>query len=312
MSDESHGICVIVLNYFGATHTRHCAEALIGQTLDTLCLVDNSNDAEQARAIRALAADIQANGAGFTVRVLINDSNLGFGRAINAAITTDRQQGGHRYYLLLNNDALVPPEGIASLLQTLRRPPAAALVSPRIRTDQRCNGWLHYNRWLSHIDVTPSPRTFSYLIGACLLIDAETIDDGGPFDEVFFCYGEDVLLNWRTQQRGGIRRCADDVIVDHIGSASSGHCSPLYEYHIAHSHILLAARLADGPGQRRWYLLGRAIYLPARALLRTLRFRDSTPLRMLWRAWRGQAPVLSTADPGMQPSTIAKPGRKIS
>ena len=307
MNGKSQGICVIVLNYFGATHTRNCVEALIGQAIDTLVLVDNSNDADQTRAIRAIAADVEASGVGFAVHVLVNAGNLGFGRGINAAIATDRRQGGHRYYLLLNNDAVVPAEGVATLLRTLRRPPAATLVSPRIRTGRRCSCWLHYNRWLSHITHTPSRWAFPYLIGACLLIDANHIDEGGPFDEAFFCYGEDVLLNWHTRLQGGGIRCADDVIVEHLGSASSGLCSPLYEYHVARGHILLATRLAEGPWQRCWFWLGRAGYLPARALLRTLRFHDTTPLRMLWLAWRGQVPAL-TPRPGMKSSQSGRPG----
>ena len=306
MSAVVRDLCCIVLNHFGAERTAACARALLGQTLDTLYLVDNSADAAQARALHVLAAALEDDGAGFDVRVLCHDRNLGFAGGVNAAVAVDRASGGHRYYLLLNNDALVPAGGVAALRGALGAEPRAALASPRIRTGARCGCWLYYHPVLGHITHRPSPRAFPYLTGACLLIDAAFIDDGGPFDETFFFYGEDVLLTWRVRQRGGLARCVPDVVVDHAGSASSGQCTAFYEYYLVRGHLLLADKLARNRWQRYGYLLGRIGYLPLRALRRCLRFQSLLPARALWWAAAGSSPVPAA---GAQPPMARASGR---
>jgi len=283
MSGPSDGICCIVLSWFGATLTRACTKALIGQPIDLLYLIDNSADAGECRTLRVIAERLRD--AGMRVEVRCNDANLGFARAINAVIASDRRAGGHAYYLLLNNDALVPTGGVAGLRRSLRSEPPAAMASPRIRTDGRCDCWLYYYLLPGHIAHRPSRRAMPYLTGACLLLDAAWISDGGPFDEGFFFYGEDILLNWQLRRRGAMIRCAEDIVVEHIGSASSGGGSRFYETEIVRGHLLLANRLARSTRQRYQLLLGRLVYLAARAALRAIRLRDPMPIRALGGVW---------------------------
>lgn len=290
MSDRPRDLCVIVLNYFGAERTGRCAQALIGQPLDTLYLVDNSADAGEAEAMRGIAADLKNAGAGFDVRVLEHSRNFGFSQGVNRTLISDRRTGGHRYYLFLNNDALLPARAISGLLQTIREPPAAALVSAQIRSGARSGCWMHYFPGFGHMSFTPSRWAFPFATGACLLVDAAWVGENGLFDDDFFLYGEDVLLSWQVRKRGGRIRCSEEVLVEHAGSASSGQCSLFYEYHIVRGHILLGRKLAGSAWERRRFFIGRAAYLSARALVRALRCRSSAPLSALWAAWWERPP----------------------
>ena len=69
-------------------------------------------------------------------------------------------------------------------------------------------------------------------------------------------------------------------------SASSGQASATYERFLVESHWLLARKLAKNRLELGLYLLGRALSLSARALLRALRQRSLVPLTALWRGWR--------------------------
>jgi GT2 family glycosyltransferase len=287
-------ICCIVLSHFGAGRTRACARALLGQPITTLYLVDNSADRREAQAIRDLAAELARDGTGFAVRVLCPAQNLGYARGVNAAVADDRAAGGHALYLLLNNDALLPAGAVATLVQALREAPSAALVGPRIRNRGRTVCGLYYWAWLGHGSVRPLPGAMHFLTGACLLLDAAVIGPDGPFDEDFFLYGEDVLLNHQVRRRGGIIRASPELLVEHGGSASSGQGTLFYEYHVARGHLLLARKLGRGRLQRTLYRLGRLVYLPLRALLRCLRQRSLVPARALWLLWRGRPPPAPT------------------
>ena len=291
-------VCCIVLNYFGAERTRACARALLGQPIETLYLVDNSAHAPQAEALRTLAAALAGAGAKFSVHVLCPAQNLGYAGGINAAVAADRAAGGHARYLLLNNDALLPPGAVATLVAHLCAEPSAALVAPRVRQGARSTCGLHYWPWLGHQTPWPAPFTLPFLTGACLLLDARAITRAGPFDADFFLYGEDVLLNTQIRRRGGVVRCVAGLEVEHAGSASAGHGSLFYEYHVARGHLLLARKLARSGLERRINLLGRGLYLPLRAMLRCARQRNLNPARALWRLLRGRAappPMASTA-----------------
>jgi N-acetylglucosaminyl-diphospho-decaprenol L-rhamnosyltransferase len=291
MQRVSLGVCCIVLNHFGRSHTRDCIESLRGQAIDTLVLVDNSADRDEEAAIRTMARELEASAPGFRIEVVCNPENLGFAPAINAVVAADRlRRQPHGHYLLLNNDAVLPPDAVAVLLRALRARPNTAMVSPRIRTDPHCGCWLYYYPALGHISHRPSRWAFPYLRGACLLIDAAYVPSGGPFDAAFFFYGEDILLNWQIRAAGGVAGCVDEVVVDHIGNASSGRCTPFYEYHIAYGHLLLGRRLAGSALQRGFYWSARILYLSVRALLRSLRCRSFAPLLALGRALFAHGP----------------------
>jgi len=285
-------LCVIVINYFASDTTRRCLDSLRSEAFDTLHVIDNSADPEANQAFLRMIAGFEEEPPPWELIVSVNDENIGFGRAVNRAIQSDRSQGsGHRRYLLMNNDAVGEPGFVAGLVEKANESEAIALVTPRILWGKEfvCLRW--YHRLTAHISKGPLPGSFSYATGCCLLVDDRLLsDDSRLFDEEFFMYGEDVLLTWTAKQRGFEVVCADAVTIEHEGSGSSAHGGYFYEYHVTRGHWILGRKLYGNVWNRASAKLFRFPYLLIRATLHSFRFRSTAPIRALGAAMRSQSP----------------------
>ena len=281
-------VCVVVLNYFSHKNTEACVKSLINQRLDTLYLVDNSADKQQAEFIYEIADRLTNCGATFAVTVLISESNVGFGAGINFAIKHDfKNTGGHDLYLLLNNDTVLPQNTLEVLIEEKSNKPNVALLSPKINWGGEVMCYRGYIALLGHVTKQPTRLAAPYLTGCCLLVEAELIDENNSlFDEEFFMYGEDIWLNWKAQQLGKEIYCTDKVTIFHEGTGSTTHGNFFYEFHVARGHILLAKKLGNTMPYKIAMVVGRLFYLPARSILRCFRYRKMDPLKALVEAFR--------------------------
>lgn len=150
----------IVVNYrTAALCARSVASILAQGGVDAgITIVDNSEDADEARQLRALASD--------RVRVLVSERNAGFGAACREAFALDDAP----LVLLLNPDAHLLPGALARLVAFMGENPGAGAVSPRAWLDDDCRMLLPPSR-------LPRPRD--------LLVDAAT----DPFP---------ALAHWRS------------------------------------------------------------------------------------------------------------------
>ena len=281
-------ICVIVLNYFDYAGTKRCVSSLIGQKFDTLYLVDNSGDQQEAKLTYKIKSFLEQQNISFEIELLVNLKNLGFGSGINAAIKTDRKKsGGHDYYLLLNNDAVLTERTIERLVKKCIDNPNIALASPLIEWAGRPVRYYGYNKLFGHVTSTPTPYAQPYLSGCCLLADKILIDDSGKlFDEDFFMYGEDIELNWRAKKLGKKICCVDEITIFHEGTGSSKHGEFFYEYHVARGHFLLGVKARTSENRISIYSISRVLYLSVRAAIRVVRYRNFAPLIATYMAFR--------------------------
>jgi len=157
------------------------------------------------------------------VRLIANESNLGFTHGNNQGIAAS--QG--RYVLLLNPDTEVVGDAVATLLAFLEAHPDVGVVGPQLRYP---DGSIQPSRrrfptlatafvestvlqplfagssLLRRYYVADQPddvtQDVDWLVGACLLVRREAIDQAGPLDEGFFMYSEE--LDWcrRIKQAG--------------------------------------------------------------------------------------------------------------
>ncbi len=157
------------------------------------------------------------------VRLIANDSNLGFAHGNNQGIAAS--QGC--YVLLLNPDTEVVGEAVATLLTFLDAHPDVGVMGPQLRYP---DGSIQPSRrrfptlatafvestvlqplfagssLLRRYYVADRPddvtQDVDWLVGACLLVRREAIVQAGPLDEGFFMYSEE--LDWcrRLKQAG--------------------------------------------------------------------------------------------------------------
>lgn len=277
-------ICAVVLDYFGVAQTERCLKSLVGQGLAEVWVVDNSGDPGH-QALLSERVHVLATMVDFDLRYMVNDDNLGFGKAINRALSLPSEDARCDFYLIINNDAQAEHGMVVAMEHALRVHPDAGIVAPWTEGggERFCGFW--YQRYLGLITKQRLPGSFHYLGGSCLLIDAKLAGTAALFDAAFFMYGEDVELGWRLRQQGFRPRCVPGTTLRHVGVGSSRQGGLFYEYHVTRGHVLLAARLSTAIIDQPLMWFGRLIALPLRALVRCVRFRTLWPMVALGLAW---------------------------
>jgi hypothetical protein len=174
--------------------------------------------------------------ASLGARTGVNSRPGSFAHNQNALIASTRS----RYVLVLNPDCLVRPGAVPRLVEIADEHARAGIVGPRLlnpdgtlqRSRRRfptVSGTLVRRTPLrllladvedaqaSHYlaDVPADAVTCDWMLGACLLLRREMLDEIGGFDEGFPMYGEDIELQYRAMRAGWERWYVPDAIADH-------------------------------------------------------------------------------------------------
>jgi GT2 family glycosyltransferase len=169
------------------------------------------------------------------VRLIRNDDNLGFAQANNQAMGL----ANGNYVLLLNPDTTVRAGALDTLVTFLEEHPhagaaGARLLNPDGSLQHSCspaptlfNEWLH----LFHLDRerrqgmsawnVEAAREVESLIGACLMLRREAIDEIGRLDERYFMYSEEVDYCYRLRKAGWPLYWVPQAVVVHYGGQST-------------------------------------------------------------------------------------------
>jgi GT2 family glycosyltransferase len=214
---------VYIPNFNGAARLGAVLRALGEQTAECeVVLVDNgSSDDSVAVARRELPA----------VRVVELDENLGFGRAINRAVT----EAPGDPLILLNNDAVPEPrfvealleglgDGVDSVAGVLLQERAPELIdSAGVVADATLMGFDYLHGEPAGAAEAAAPPLGP--TGGAALYRRAAFEAVGGFDERIFLYFEDLDLALRLAAGGGRCRLAPDARALHAYSASLGAAS---------------------------------------------------------------------------------------
>ncbi|MHA2401675.1 MAG: glycosyltransferase family 2 protein [Candidatus Kariarchaeaceae archaeon] len=172
------------------------------------------------------------------IKLIENQENIGFARANNQAF---RECQG-KSVLLLNPDTVVEAGAIKELEKFLDRMPEAGMVGARLNNP---DGSLQISAFpiptlsrefwrMFHLDYfvpyanypmedwnLNSAREVDTLLGACMLIRCEALDEFGIFDEEYFIYSEEVDLCTRLKKAGWHLYWVPSAVVVHYGGQST-------------------------------------------------------------------------------------------
>ncbi len=176
------------------------------------------------------------------VKVIANDKNVGFGKAVNqaAAIATGD------YYLILNPDTVVQENTILTFIQYMEKHPEVGMVGPKILNADgtlqlACkrsfptfkvaipkmmglNKLFPNSTWagkynLTYLDPDQS-ATVEAISGSCMFIKKDIFQKLNGFDERFYMFGEDLDLCYRIWESGSeIHYVAETQIVHYQGES---------------------------------------------------------------------------------------------
>lgn len=224
---------VLIVNYNAGDWLARAVTTLrpTGSDEPEIVIVDNGSTDQSlealANALGELATGIRIDRAGI---------NLGFAAGINRAA----RQTGRELLLLLNPDCRIEPSALVRLVNELDAHPEAALVAGKVvgldGREQRGSRRLRPTparifHELSPISAngidlthTPAPADaceVDAVSGACMLIRADDFNALDGLDEAYPLHFEDLDLFARLAESGRAIRWVPEVIVEHVGGASS-------------------------------------------------------------------------------------------
>lgn len=219
----------IIVNYRRPDLTVSAIERLKASDLKEcqlhVIVVDNGSGDDSVRLLTS----------GFPDLTLIASSvNLGFSGGNNLALRrvlanrAAQVNAAPEFVLLLNNDVEVDRETVVTLARFMSANPDVGIVGPKIvlpngKLDLACRRgfptparafwkltgvsrvfpknprFTGYN--LTHLPEDETADVDS-VVGACMFMRAEAIEDAGLLDESFFMYGEDLDLAYRVKECG--------------------------------------------------------------------------------------------------------------
>jgi GT2 family glycosyltransferase len=205
-------LSVIIVNWNTKDLLCQCIDSLT-QTLkkiDTeIFVVDNGSTDGSVAAVREKFPG---------VRLIENPVNMGFARANNQAISLSSRE----YLLLLNPDTRAKDEAIPQMLSFMSSHARAGLVGaqllnadgskqnsianfPSLATEllnKSLLRWLFPEKFPGKERDYPNPVEVESVIGACVLVRRETVEQVGLLDEKFFLFLEETDWCFRVKKAG--------------------------------------------------------------------------------------------------------------
>lgn len=221
------GAAVVIVTFNGRERLARALESLACQTAPAgqLIVVDNASADGTVEWLRAEHPGVE---------LVVNDDNLGFGRAVNIGAARVREE----HLVLINNDVVCEP----AFLEAITRPfadPAVGMVAGvllqeadpgRIDTaglilDRTLRSWDHLaGEPVAVLDRDPPAPAGP--CGGAAAYRADAFTGLGGFDESLFAYWEDVDLTIRMRDAGWRCALAADARALHAHGATTGAMSP--------------------------------------------------------------------------------------
>ena len=232
-------LTIVMVHYDTAGLLRQCLGALLsapaGVPYEAIVIDNASPDA----TVRHLPREFPG------VRFRFNRRNLGFARAVNQGI----RMGTGRHVLVLNPDTIVRLEDLGKLVAFMDVHPDAGACGPRLvypdgglqLSCRRFPTLLALGLRISRLDrLVRSPvrhylmaewdhsqiRDVDWIIGGCMALRREAIEQIGLLDEGFFMYYEDIDLCHRLHRKGWKVYYNPEVTVVHHHQRTSASLLP--------------------------------------------------------------------------------------
>jgi len=225
-------ISIIIVSWNTARLLENCLASILANPPASPFenwVVDNASTDDSPRMVREKFS---------RVHLIENRENVGFARANNQAI----QRCTGKYVLLLNPDTLVESGALQALVDFLDKHPEAGAAGARIlnpdgslQISSHPQPTLSRELWrLFHLDSlspyaeypltkweTNQAQDVDLLMGACLLLRKEVLDQVGFLDEDYFMYSEEIDLCYRIQRAGWRLFWVPQAKVVHFGGQST-------------------------------------------------------------------------------------------
>ena len=259
----------VVVTYNALPWIERCLESVRGE--ETV-VVDNGSTDGTVRVVRER----------FPQAAVVEQENLGLAAGWNAGMAL----ASGRYFLILNADAWLTEGSLGRLVAFADERPDAAVVGPRLsNTDgslQRSvrgvpSLWRLATEYFFLRKLAPRTRLLNafyaggfahdevreveVVMGACMLVRREAVEQVGPLDEAFFLFSEETDWCRRFTQAGWKVLFYPGAECVHVGGASHG--GRLFRENLRGHLRFLAKHRGSAYAEQARRLLGVALRLRA-------------------------------------------------
>jgi len=291
---------LVVVTYRSSALASFCAST--AQHFRHVWVVDNHSDDATAEAFQSCIPHAQ---------VLVQPSNLGFGKANNVGFRA-AQATGCSYVLFLNPDCSIAPADVALLKQTLEQHhDSVGLVGARVKNAQGAPYPLwrvdyrqpYRDKTMTPVDPAPGELVMpAYIDGACILTRTAVFARMNGFNEDLFMYCEEDDLGLRLAQQGLQIAVDTRAQACHMGGASNPFSWRVLlrkSYSVRWSRFYMTDRYIGG-WQRRGEVAGVLLVCLPAVCIYTLLWRrkhmvkwlgwglaalDGVGMTKIWRRW---------------------------
>ena len=244
----------------------------VEQALETVrghetIVVDNGSSDGTVELVRERFPDVR----------LLEEENKGFGAGSNAGM---RVATGN-WFLLLNSDAWATESALERLVAFGEAHPDAAVVGPKLRfPDGRLQRsvrgfptlWRLATEYFFLRKLAPRTRALNafyaggfdhqhvreaeFVMGACMLVRREAVEQVGPLDEAFFLFSEETDWAYRFHAAGWKVVFFPGAECVHVGGASHG--GRMFRENVRGHLLFLAKHRGDAYAERARKLLRAA------------------------------------------------------
>jgi GT2 family glycosyltransferase len=220
----------VVVTYNALPWIEQCLASV--QEIETV-IVDNGSTDGTVDVVRELFPGV----------AVVEQPNRGLAAGWNAGMAV----ASGRYFLILNADAWLTEGALARLVAFADSRPEAAIVGPRLlNTDGTLQRsvrafptlWRLATEYLFLRKLAPGSRALNafyaggfahdevreadFVMGACMLVRREAVEQVGPLDESFFLFSEETDWAYRFRQAGWQVLFFPGAECIHVGGASHG------------------------------------------------------------------------------------------
>lgn len=255
------------------------------------------------------------------LRLILNEENVGFGRACNQGIALARELGAS-HVTFLNNDTEFGPELIGGMVASLEETGAAGLAPLITPYDQPDHIWFITGSFQWHRGIIPvhdhiwqprtsaSPERFQrtrFVTGCCVVFRMQVFDVIPGFDDRFFVYWEDADLSMAMEERGLPVLVDTALMCRHKIGATTGGTYSAFTVYNANKGYILFIRKHHGPLALAWALGMVSAKLAGNLLRRRIRPQEVAPwYRGLRDGLRGHAGQTDPAPRRMREPRIVR------
>ena len=264
-------IAVVILNWNGVQLLEQFLPSLVKYSPGaTIYLADNDSTDDSISFVMANFP---------SVKMVINDSNLGFAGGYNEAL----RHIDAEIYALVNSDIEVTENWLLPIINTFKNEPQTAIIQPKILDYNRkeyfeyagaaggfidkygyayCRGRI-FDTWEKDIGQYNDNCEIFWASGACFFIRNTIFRELKGFDADFFAHQEEIDLCWRAFNKGYQIKYISESVVFHVGGATLQQGNPKKTYlNFRNSLLMLSKNL---PKNKLYYTVFCRMVLDATA-----------------------------------------------